>query len=201
MWECRWIINANVDSSDTRVDLSSVWSCLLRNGCLYLFITLSSCAAHCHRWTKQPLDQISQHMLSNKCLHIFGTASRLFVHSRIFFGKIGFPFVSHCCFYPCMWPSVLCPCYESERLTDWGGQMTIQVWAGANPSSGFAAQGRLWREGKGCCSISQRYKSQRQTSKTHELWSSDLRPCGVPTSLLFRGNCYAAVDTGVLCFV
>lgn len=62
---------------------------------------------------------------------------------------------------------------EGERLTDWGGQMTIQVWAGANPSSGFATQGRRWRESKGCRSSSQRCKSQRQTGKTPELSSAD----------------------------
>lgn len=65
--------------------------------------------------------------------------------------------------------------------------MTIQVWAGANPnpSSGFLTQGRRCREGKGCHSISQRYNSQWQTSKTPELLSADLRPCNV-LALLFH---------------
>ena len=39
------------------------------------------------------------------------------------------------------------------------------------------------KEGKGCHSVSQRYKSQWQTGKTPELSSADLRPCNVPASL------------------
>lgn len=65
-------------------------------------------------------------------------------------------------FTPVCFHSVLCPCFKRERLTDWGGQMTIQVWAGANPnpSSGFPTQGQQRKEGKGCHSVSRRYKSQ-----------------------------------------
>lgn len=39
---------------------------------------------------------------------------------------------------------VTLPFFKKERLTDWGGQMTIQVSAGANPGplTGFSTQGR-----------------------------------------------------------
>lgn len=44
---------------------------------------------------------------------------------------------------------------------------------------------------KGCCSISERYKSQKQTSKKPELWKTDLRPCNVLPSLFH--NFYTGV--------
>ncbi len=66
------------------------------------------------------------------------------------FGKLGFSFVLHWHFSPACFHSVLCPCFKRERLTDWGGQMTIQVWFGANPSSGFPTQGRRWAKNRLC---------------------------------------------------
>lgn len=63
-----------------------------------------------------------------------------------FLDRICYPFFffffTRVCFH-----SVLCPCFERESLTDWGGQMTVQVWVGANPSSRFVTQGRRWRGG------------------------------------------------------
>lgn len=111
-----------------------------------------------------------------------------------FLGRIGHSLVVHRCFSPVCFHSVLCPCFKRERLTDCGGQMTIQVWVGANPSLGFPIQGRWWKEGKGCHSVSQRYKSQWQAGKTPELSSTDLRPCNVLV-LLFH-NFYSRVIVG-----
>lgn len=150
----------------------------------------------------------SQHVLRNKCLCIYLSGSGAYNKAGGFlltpgvFGKIGSSFVLRWRFTPVCFHSVLCPCCKRERLTDWGGQMTVQVWVGANPSSGFPTQGRQWKEGKGCHSVSQRCKSQWQTSKTPELSSTDLRPCHALALLfttLFKGCCYILLTCQAFC--
>lgn len=161
---------AHVESSGIRVDQHCYLHLYITK---YFFLTF---IAHCHWWTTHPLNHISTYVQEQMSLHLSlqgWCRGFLFMPWIFFFWQDLLPFCFTLMFYPCMFSLCALPFVERERLTDWGGQMTIQVWVGANPSSGFATQGRRWREGKGCRSISQRYKSQRQTSKTPELSSTD----------------------------
>lgn len=65
--------------------------------------------------------------------------------------------------------------------------MTIQVWAGANPSSGFSdSRSTAGRRIKGVIPSPRGANHSGRQAKTPELSSADLRPCNVLALLLFQ---------------
>lgn len=139
---------------------------------------------------------ISQHVLTYKCLCIYRSRNVSSIKGKgsllppRVFGKIGFFFVLHR--HLCVLPLYVFTRCFALVLMEKGWLIGEDRWLFKFelepipiPPLVFPAQGQRRKEGKGCHSVSHRYKSKWQTSKTPELSSTDLRPCSV-LALLFH---------------